>query len=185
MNKSTTAPTLPRVLVVDDDPDIGFFLTHHARQFGYLLDFVFANDVAEGVARLNENCCDAAVIDVMLGGVTGVSLGQEIRKHDKLIPLAYYTNLDPSDPDNQRIVKAAEAHSALYLYKMEFQMAEGGPEKLMSIIDELAQTNPCLPGGVRIDALGFERRLPATPFKVAEPFRKLLRENRLAMRAAA
>lgn len=171
---------IPRVLIVDDDENIPIFLTHYADRYGYALEFVYARDVGEGLDRLNELCFDAAVVDVMLGGVTGVSMAQEIRKHDTLIPMAYLTNLD-----DEKVREQARRHNAQFLFKQHFQMSEDGPRQLIEIINHLATMNPCLPGGVRIDAEGFQRQLPSTPIRMAEPFMKLLNQNRIATAARA
>jgi CheY-like chemotaxis protein len=169
---------IPRVLIVDDDQDIALFLRYQAARLGYQIDFVYASDVGEAVDRLNELCCDAAVIDVVLNGVTGVSLVQEIRRHDKLIPLAYLTNLDEDEVRQQ-----AKAHNAYFLFKQHFWMTDEGPAELMSILDHMAHMNQCLDGGKRIDNLGFERQLAQTPLRMAEPFMKLLEKSRARVAA--
>lgn len=170
---------IPRVLIVDDDESVPVFFHHDAHLYGYNINFVYAGDVGEAVELLNEVCCDAAIIDVILKGVTGVSLAQEIRKHDPLIPLAYYTNLDC---DN--IKAQAREHNALFLNKSLYQMSDEGHRELMSIVNELAYLNPCLPGGIRIDSQGFPRQIPTTPIKMSEPFMKLLNQSRSMVRAA-
>lgn len=166
-------PKVPRILIVDDDSDVFLFLKLQAARYGYNLEFVYASDVGEAVDRLNEMCCDAAVIDVVLNGVTGVSLVQEIRRHDKLIPLAYLTNLDAEEVRRQ-----AKAHNAYFLFKHHFWMEEDGPRELIEILNHMAHMNQCLAGGVRIDSMGFERQLPSTPLRMAEPFMRLLEKSR-------
>lgn len=168
--KSNTPDHKPRILVVDDEPDVPMFLQHYAEKFGFACDIVYAKDATEAIQRLNEQCCDAAILDVCLVGLTGISLGREIRKHDSLIPLAYYTNLD-----DETVRQQAELDRAYFLLKHRFQLSDEGPELLIEIISELATSNPCLPGGVRRNSLGFERKLAETPFKLSAPFEKLLR----------
>lgn len=169
----------PRVLVVDDQEDVVLFLRHHAAAFGAEIDFVYARDVGEGIDALNEQCCDAALIDVCLVGVTGVSLSREIRKHDTLIPLAYFTNLD-----DDKLREQARLDRAYYLLKHEYQLTDDGPERLIETVKVLATANPCLPGGVRRTSLGFERKLDSTPFQLSEPFAEILTTSKMMAAAA-
>lgn len=165
--------------MVDDDEVVPAYLSHCARKHGYGLQFVHARDVGEGIDRLNESCFDAAIIDVILPGVTGVSLAEQVRLHDPLIPLAYLTNLDTENVRNE-----AREHNATFLFKQTFIGAGAeGIERLLQIIRELAQLNPCLDGGVRIDNQGFERQLPRTPIELPPVLRILLDYSRACQAA--
>src|SRR5207244_2296103 len=105
----------PRVLIVDDDEIISVALNHFRARLELQVNFVYAADVAEAVEKINGNCFDAAVIDVRLPGVTGVSLGALIREHDVNIPLAYLTNLD-----TETVRAEAVAQRAYFLNKLRF-----------------------------------------------------------------
>jgi CheY-like chemotaxis protein len=159
----------PRVLIVDDDEIISVALNHFRARLELQVDFVYAADVAEAVEKINGNCFDAAVIDVRLPGVTGVSLGALIREHDVNIPLAYLTNLD-----TETVRAEAVAQRAYFLNKLRFIGTSEGMGALLKIIMEMVQLNPCVDGGVRIDNHGFARRLTKTPIEMPEVLSTLL-----------
>lgn len=152
-----------------------------ARKFGVDLEFVHASDIQEGIDRLNESCFDAAVIDVILPGVTGVQLGSLVREHDPHIPLAYLTNLD-----TEQVREQAAQHQARFLFKHAFfdEPGEEGIKTLLMVINSLARLNPCLTGGVRIDKQGFQRQLTKTPLDLPDPFSQLLNHSKSIGRAA-
>lgn len=173
------AQKVPRVLLVDDDEMFFVALQHNSRRCGIDVDFIYAADMGKGIDQLNATCCDAAVIDVCIPGVTGVTMGQLVRKHDPHIPLAYLTNLD-----SQAVKEEAEIQRAHFLFKQHYIFTDDGMELLVKIIFNLAQLNPCLNGGVRVDSHGFQRRLPKTPIEIPEPFAVLLNHSRAMSRAA-
>lgn len=164
---------VPRILLVDDEPDMQHFLTVWAARMGLELEIVAASDIQEGLDRLNESCFDAAIIDVILPGVMGVQLGEQLRAHDPHIPLAYFTNLD-----TPTVRQEAEKHHAYYLYKPKYLGTSEGMTNLLNSINMMAHLNPCLEGGVRIDNQGFQRKLPTTPIVLPEQFETILKNTR-------
>ena len=170
-----------RVLVVDDDEIVPLSLRHCGEKFGFNLDFIHARDMDEGVSRLNEQCFDAAVLDVCLpGGLSGVSFGEAIRFHDPHVPLAFLTNLD-----TDAVREQVHAQQALFLFKQTYIGSDEGLKALLGIICEMAQLNPCLPGGVRAGEAGFPRKLTATPIEIPNELRRLLDYGKMAMARAA
>lgn len=177
------ANKIPKVLLVDDDDTVATGLEEYRREFGLAIEFQSAPDAGMAVDILNETCFDAAVLDVRLPGVTGVSLGDLIRERDVNIPLAYLTNLD-----TPTVRVEAVNHRATLLVKSDyFLCSEGlevGMKRLLTIIGEIAKLNPCLDGGVRIDNHGFPRQLPTTPIELPNVLKILLGHSR-ALAAAA
>ena len=66
-----------RILVVEDDSKIASFVEKGFRQAGYAVDTVA--DGEEGLAMAQVNPYDAAVIDIMLPGMDGLSLIEALR----------------------------------------------------------------------------------------------------------
>lgn len=159
----------PRVLIVDDDEIISVALEHFRARLDLPIEFVYAADVAEAIERINEQCFDAAVIDVRLPGVTGISLGALIREHDINIPLAYLTNLD-----TETVRAEAVAQRAYFLTKLRFIGSAEGMGALLKIIVQMVQLNPCIEGGVRVDNYGFPRQLAQTPIEMPRVLSTLL-----------
>jgi len=165
---------LPRVLLVDDDPTIPTFLDMERLRTNTPIEFEHVEDVEAAIAKLNEKCYDAAIIDVRLPGVTGVSLGALVREYDVNLPLAYLTNLD-----GEAVRREASSQRALFLMKYNF-MEGDGLNRLLKIIVELSHVNPCRAGGIRIDGSGFQRHLAETPMELSKGLQTLLHYSRAA-----
>lgn len=176
--KTSTQPNR-KVLLVDDDEIVSKSIIHFGNVFGFALDFRCAGDVGEAIERLNEVCFDAAVIDVQLPGVSGVSLGDLVREHDVNIPLAYLTNMDT---ENVRI--EAMSQHAFYLAKSRFFGTDEGMKNLLAVISEMSQLNPCIEGGMRIDNHGYPRRLKHTPLELPKGLAVLLNHGKRTAAAA-
>lgn len=67
-----------RILIVDDDVHILELVTIHLAQAGYQV--VQANDGIEALAKLKQQKCDLAVVDIMMPFMDGYSLTKEMRK---------------------------------------------------------------------------------------------------------
>lgn len=168
MSGSATTKT-PKVLIVDDDEFIPFAIEHYKSRCKVGIDFVYASDVGEAIEKINAECFDAAIIDVRLPGVSGVSLGALIREHDVNIPLAYLTNLD-----TEVVRVEAASQRALFLSKLRFIGSTAGMQSLLKIITEMTRLNPCEAGGARVDNHGFPRKLPQTPIEIPQVLSTLL-----------
>ncbi len=74
-----------RVLVVEDDGKIGAFVSRGLREAGYAVDLV--GDGAEGLARCLSEPYAAAVVDLGLPGLDGLSLIDQLRKRGSALPV--------------------------------------------------------------------------------------------------
>jgi two-component system phosphate regulon response regulator OmpR len=75
---NTNAAAPPRVLVVDDDPDLRELLTGFLTASGFAV--AAAGDGVQMRARIAQAAPDAIVLDLMLPGEDGLSLARELRK---------------------------------------------------------------------------------------------------------
>lgn len=73
---------MPRLLLIDDDEQLGPPLATYFARFGYTLDCALRP--SEGLARLQAGGYDAAILDVMLPEMDGLALCREIRQHSDL-----------------------------------------------------------------------------------------------------
>lgn len=79
----------PKILLVEDDPSMGFLL----------VDFLESNDFEvtlsvngiEGLETFRAHTFDFCVLDVMLPGVDGFTLAEQIREIDQIIPIIFLT----------------------------------------------------------------------------------------------
>src|SRR5712671_2530906 len=74
-----------RILVVEDDPKIASFVANGLKQSGYSVDHV--SDGEEGLFRAQAISYDAAVVDVMLPKLDGLSLVQQLRANHIGMPV--------------------------------------------------------------------------------------------------
>jgi two-component system OmpR family response regulator len=74
-----------RILVIEDDPKIASFIVNGLKQSGFAVDH--CSDGEEGLARAQTISYDAAVVDIMLPKVDGLSLISELRSKNVRIPV--------------------------------------------------------------------------------------------------
>jgi CheY-like chemotaxis protein len=170
----------PMVLVVDDDDTVFLSVQHFAKRSGLTVGFEYASDAGEAVEKLNQKCFDAALLDVCLPGVTGISLGALVREHDVNIPLAYLTNLD-----SEAVRTEAITQRAFFLLKIDYFATDEGMEKLLKIINEMVLLNPCIDGGLRVDNHGYPRQLKQTPIELPPVLDQLLQYSKTVKAAAS
>jgi len=74
-----------RLLIVEDDPKLASFIVKGFKQSGFAVDH--STDGSEGLTHALGASYAAAVIDIMLPGLDGLSLVQELRSHKVLTPV--------------------------------------------------------------------------------------------------
>jgi len=74
-----------RILVVEDDKKIASFVVNGLKQSGFAVDH--ASDGEDGLFRAQTIAYDAAVVDVMLPKLDGLSLIQQLRAHGARTPV--------------------------------------------------------------------------------------------------
>ncbi|HEX8912196.1 MAG TPA: response regulator, partial [Humisphaera sp.] len=83
-----------RILIVEDDADLGGLLCDLLRTEGY--DASWVGDGEAAVQRVADDPPDAVVLDVMLPGLDGFEVCQRLkfRRETNLIPILMLTALD-------------------------------------------------------------------------------------------
>jgi len=74
-----------RILVVEDDPKIGSFVANGLKQSGYAVDHF--SDGEEALFHAQSISYDAAVVDLMLPKLDGLSLIQQLRAKGQRLPV--------------------------------------------------------------------------------------------------
>ena len=83
---------MPRILVVDDDPDITFALSHLLRREGY--EVATAASRAEGMQALDTFDPNLLVLDVMMEEADdGIAMAQEMRRQGRRVPILMLTSV--------------------------------------------------------------------------------------------
>lgn len=81
----------PRVLIVEDEPDISLLLSYNLEAEGYIVETVERGDEAE--LRLVESPPDLVILDWMLPGVSGLEVCRRLRSREatKTLPVIMLT----------------------------------------------------------------------------------------------
>jgi DNA-binding response OmpR family regulator len=95
----------PRILIVDDDPNLLILLADQLRADGF--DAVTARDGVEALKRLRSSWPDLLIIDMMMPRMDGLSLAREIKSRADL-PIIVLSAIDAGDSKADLLEEVAE-----------------------------------------------------------------------------
>lgn len=95
----------PRILLVDDDPNLLVLLADQLRDDGF--EVTTARDGAEALRRLESGWPDLLVIDMMMPRIDGLSLAREIKERADL-PIVVLSAIDAGDSKADLLDEVAE-----------------------------------------------------------------------------
>lgn len=78
-----------RLLVVEDDPNLGDILQEYLSMKGY--ETILCRDGEEGWSKFKKDKYDLAILDIMMPKKDGFTLGKEIKKVQEDLPIIYLT----------------------------------------------------------------------------------------------
>lgn len=78
-----------KLLVAEDDPNLGAILKVYLSQKGYSV--MLATDGESALEIYNKGDIDACILDVMMPKKDGFTVAKEIRRYDKRVPLLFLT----------------------------------------------------------------------------------------------
>lgn len=81
--------TKPSILVVEDDPSLGFVIQDNLIHKGY--DVSIGHDGEEGLKLFHEKAFQLCILDVMMPKKDGFSLARSIREHNLDVPILFLT----------------------------------------------------------------------------------------------
>ena len=81
---------MKKILLVEDDPNLGMLLQDYLQLKGKF-DVVLCTDGEEGIKAFNKQSFDICILDVMMPKKDGFTLGKEIRKANKQVPIIFAT----------------------------------------------------------------------------------------------
>jgi signal transduction histidine kinase len=93
----------PRVLLVDDEPNMRWTMAEFLKRGGY--ETVTAADFDEAIAALDAAPVDAAVVDIILPGRSGIELLREMGARGSYVPVVMITG-EPNASQVPEIVRA-------------------------------------------------------------------------------
>jgi len=80
----------PKILIVEDDKNMGFLLSKNLKMAGY--DLVLSQNGEDGFRQFQKNKFNLCILDIMLPGMNGIALAKQIRKTDQHIPVIFLTS---------------------------------------------------------------------------------------------
>ncbi len=89
MSEDGDRPRVRRLLVVDDDREVGLMLQRSLTRRGFAVDATSAPD--EALGRAASTPYDAAIVDLVMPGRDGAQLATELRAHLPGLPIALLT----------------------------------------------------------------------------------------------
>jgi len=95
----------PRILIVDDDPNLLVLLAEQLRAAGY--ETQTARDGTEALKRLQASWPDLLIIDMMMPRMDGLSLAREIKSRADL-PIIVLSAIDAGDSKADLLEEVAE-----------------------------------------------------------------------------
>src|SRR5713226_949955 len=101
----------PRVLVVDDDKDVGEFLRDALSRWNY--DVALAAHGREAVRLISHQIFDAALVDIWMPEMDGLQVLDEIKRHDPALEVVMMTG----NPMVETAVQALKSGAYDYLIK--------------------------------------------------------------------
>jgi DNA-binding response OmpR family regulator len=95
----------PKILIVDDDPNLLVLLADQLRADGY--EIATARDGDEALRRLRGGWPDLLIVDMMMPRMDGLSLAREIKTHADL-PIIVLSAIDAGDSKADLLEEVAE-----------------------------------------------------------------------------
>lgn len=144
-----------RILVVEDDAKIGSFVASGLKQHGFAVDV--ARDGDEALSLALSTSYDAAIVDVMLPQLDGLSLVRRLRAKHNLLPVLFLSARGSVDDR----ISGLEAGGDDYLTK-PFAFSE-----LLARVQALIRRSTRTPEATRLTARDVELDLVTREVRVA------------------
>jgi DNA-binding response OmpR family regulator len=116
----------PRILIVDDDPEIGRMLTKALSRHGFQVDN--SGSAEDAIVRAEKAPYDAALVDLVMPGRDGAELAETLRRLIPGLPIAILTGYahSPLIPKPEKSGMAVFAKPVIIQELLEFLKAEMG-----------------------------------------------------------
>lgn len=78
-----------KILLTEDDPNLGFVIKDNLEQRGYSV--TLCNNGEEGLNEFNQSSYDLCILDVMMPKKDGFTLAKQIRNQNQQVPILFVT----------------------------------------------------------------------------------------------
>jgi CheY-like chemotaxis protein len=98
----------PRILHVDDDPDIRLLISASLHEFGYVVATAGTN--AEALELAKQLKFDLCILDVKLPDGSGIELCKKIQHQQPKVPVVYYSAYASDEEQEAALSVAGDAY---------------------------------------------------------------------------
>lgn len=105
-----TGRTMPRILVIDDDPTLTNVLKRGLAYEGFAVDV--AHSGPNGLSRARDHVPDLVILDLMLPGLDGYEVLRRLRSADDVTPVLMLTARDDAATQVQSLDEGADDYIA-------------------------------------------------------------------------
>jgi two-component system alkaline phosphatase synthesis response regulator PhoP len=121
----------PRILVVDDEPDIVEILLYNLKKEDYQVET--ATDGAECLQKAHAHVPDLIILDIRMHGRSGIDVCRELKQDEvlKSVPVLFLT----ADSDEYTTMQAADAGGEHFITKPI------RPSIIIGLVKEILQTS--------------------------------------------
>lgn len=85
-----TSPVPHRILIIEDNLDLAQLVALHLRDVGYSVEI--ESEGRQGLSRTRSHVFDLVILDIMLPGLDGLAVCQEIRRNGPHLPVLMLTS---------------------------------------------------------------------------------------------
>ncbi|MEO8850158.1 MAG: response regulator transcription factor [Allobranchiibius sp.] len=148
------------VLLVEDDPTMSDVVIGYLRRDGYDVRHLCEGDSAAALLRDPSEVLDLAILDLMLPGVSGQQLCQQIRRDRPNLPVILLTALTQEEDRIAGLTLGADDYVTKPFSPRELVLRVGS---ILRRASGPSQSAPLIAGSLHIDPLArrVTRRLPA------------------------
>src|SRR5213080_3521544 len=141
---------MPSLLVIDDDRSVIPLIRSACKSLP--IDIIAADTAEEGLKLLKSRQPDVLLLDVMLPGITGLELFEQVRKIDERVPVIFMTAGSESDT----------AIEAMKLGALDYLMKPLDVDRIKTLVEQALEIRRLMetpvdlpkPGGVDSELIG-------------------------------
>lgn len=122
---------LPRILIVDDEPDIREIMRSHVATV-IEADMHEASNGAEAIIQIKQQDFDLIICDIRMPKLSGIELLDWLRNQNRMTPFAIITSFN-----DRPLILEAITHGASKILSKPFQMTD-----IKQLIEELLLKSP-------------------------------------------
>lgn len=143
-----------KILLVEDDTNLGFVISDQLRSDGYQV--TLCTDGAEGFKKFNEEMFHLCIFDVMMPKKDGFSLAKDIRKINNEVPILFLTAKSMTEDKVEGFKSGGDDYLTKPFSTEELQLRISALLKRVNIVVEAKDESMVRLGDYTFDTLNFK-----------------------------